>query len=88
MWWLIARPESRLVDFTWLHTTPKVIDFWTHAVVFFELTFPILIWIPLARPLLLGAGARRLDVAGAGHRRHHVCRDAGDRQHGLRFARP
>jgi hypothetical protein len=56
MWWLIARPGSRLVDFTWLHTTPRVIDFWTHAVVFFELTFPILVWIPLARPLMLAAG--------------------------------
>ncbi len=55
-WLLIARPESRLVDFTWLHTTPKVIDFWTHAIVVFELAFPLLIWIPLARPLLLAIG--------------------------------
>ena len=53
MWWLMARPESRLVDFTFLHSTPKIIDFWTHALVLFELTFPLLIWIPLARPLLL-----------------------------------
>jgi hypothetical protein len=56
IWWLIARPESRLVDFSWLHTNPRLIDLWTHAVVFFELSFPILIWIPLARPLMLAAG--------------------------------
>ena len=56
MWWLIARPDSRLVDFSWLHTTPRLIDLWTHAVVFFELTFPILVWVPLARPLVLAAG--------------------------------
>ncbi len=56
IWWLIARPESRLVDFTWLHTSPRLIDLWTHTVVFFELSFPILVWIPLARPLALAAG--------------------------------
>jgi len=56
MWWLIARPGSRLVDFSWLHTNPRLIDAWTHAVVFFELAFPILVWIPLARPLVLTAG--------------------------------
>jgi hypothetical protein len=57
VWWLIARPESRLVDLTGLYATPKLIDFWTHAVVLFEIGFPVLIWVPLARPLLLGLGA-------------------------------
>jgi len=56
MWWLITREQSRLVDFTWLHATPKVIDFWSHALVAFELAFPVLIWIPLARPLLFACG--------------------------------
>lgn len=56
MWFLITREQSRLVDFTWLHTSPFVIDFWSHAVVLFELTFPLLIWIRLARPLMLAAG--------------------------------
>ena len=55
-WLLIARQESRLVDFTWLHATPKAIDLWTHAIVAFELAFPLLIWFPLARPLLLAVG--------------------------------
>jgi hypothetical protein len=57
MWWLIARKESRLVDLTWLHTTPKVVELWSHVIVLFELGFPILIWVPLARPLLLVVGA-------------------------------
>jgi hypothetical protein len=53
MWWLMSRPESRLVDFTWLHRTPLLIDAWTHLIVLVELAFPILIWAPLARPLML-----------------------------------
>ncbi|MEX0677279.1 MAG: hypothetical protein WD063_09400 [Pirellulales bacterium] len=56
MWYLITREQSRLVDFTWLHGSPLVIDFWSHAVVLFELAFALLIWIPLARPLLLAFG--------------------------------
>ncbi len=56
IWWLMARPESRLVDLTWLHRAPMLIDAWTHLVVLFELSFPILIWIRLARPLLLALG--------------------------------
>ncbi len=56
IWFLITRHESRLVDFTWLETSPLVIDFWTHVVIAFELVFPVLIWVPLARPLLLTLG--------------------------------
>ena len=56
MWFLITREQSRLVDFTWLHTSPLVIDFWSHAVVLFELAFPLLIWIRVVRPLLLAIG--------------------------------
>ncbi len=51
-WWLMTRPESRWIDLTWLPTF--AVNFWTHAIVAFELGFAILIWIPLARPLLLG----------------------------------
>jgi hypothetical protein len=56
VWWLIARRESRLVDLSWLHATPTLIDLWTHAVVLFELAFPILVWNRLARPLMLALG--------------------------------
>jgi hypothetical protein len=57
VWWLIARRESRLIDLSWLHAYPDVIDMWTHAIVLFELVFPILIWNRLARPLLLAFAA-------------------------------
>jgi hypothetical protein len=53
VWWLIARPESRLVDLTFLYSAPYLINAWTHAIVLFELAFPILVWNRLARPLLL-----------------------------------
>jgi hypothetical protein len=53
MWWLIAHSESRLVDLTSLHEYLHVVNAWTHAVVLFELVFPVLIWNRLARPLLL-----------------------------------
>jgi hypothetical protein len=57
VWWLIARPESRLIDLTAIYATPKLIDLWTHGIVLFELGFPVLIWVPLARPLLLAIAA-------------------------------
>ena len=53
VWWLIARPDSRLVDLTWLHTHPMAVNLWNHAIVVFEISFAILIWNRLARPLLL-----------------------------------
>lgn len=55
VWWLIAHSESRLVDLTSLHTTSGLylVNAWTHAIVLFELSFVILIWNRLARPLLL-----------------------------------
>jgi hypothetical protein len=56
MWWLVAREESRLVDLTWLYKYPGLIETWTHVVVTFELAFPLLVWVPLARPLVLAAG--------------------------------
>jgi hypothetical protein len=54
MWWLAAHSESRLIDLTFLHSWEYLINFWTHAVVGFELIFGLLIWNRLARPLLLG----------------------------------
>jgi len=53
MWWLLSRPESRLVDLTGLHAFPRLVELWTHAQVYFELGFPLLIWNRLARPLVL-----------------------------------
>lgn len=56
MWWLIAKTESRLVDFTCLHGLPLLINALTNAVALYQLSFPILVWNRLARPLVLGLG--------------------------------
>jgi hypothetical protein len=56
MWFLITRQESRLIDFTWLESSPFAVDLWTHLVIGFEFLFPILIWVRMLRPLLLGLG--------------------------------
>jgi hypothetical protein len=56
VWWLIAHSESRLIDLTNLHSTPLLINAWTHAIVFYELSFAVLIWVRDARPLLLLMG--------------------------------
>jgi hypothetical protein len=53
VWGLIAKPESRIVDLTGLASYPYALNIWTLAIVFFELTFALLIWNRLARPLLL-----------------------------------
>lgn len=57
VWWLMARPESRLVDWTaFLREHPFLMNVWTHAIVGYELAFPVLIWNRWARPVLLAAG--------------------------------
>jgi len=54
IWWMLARPERRIVDLTgWLHNHIYIINVWTHATVLFELSFPLLVWNRLARPLML-----------------------------------
>ncbi len=56
IWWLLARPEARLADLTWLHRFPMLVYIWTHAIVAYQLAFPVLIWNRMARPLLLALG--------------------------------
>ncbi len=54
VWWLAAKPESRLVDLTPLLSRQiYLVNAWTHGITLFELAFPLLIWNRLARPLLL-----------------------------------
>lgn len=61
VWWLMARPDSRLVDLTGLSRMglafEYLVNFLTHAIVIYELCFVFLIWNPLARPILLVLGA-------------------------------
>ena len=55
VWGLIARPDSRVIDFTALGAPSwtYVINIWTLAIVAFEVCFAVFIWNRLARPLLL-----------------------------------
>jgi len=53
VWVLIAQVRSRPVDLTFLREQRFVLEAWTHAIVAFELVFPVLIWQTLLRPLLL-----------------------------------
>jgi hypothetical protein len=60
VWWLMARPESRLVNLTGLSgmgiAFEYLVNLFTYAIVLYELCFAVLIWNPLARPILLVAG--------------------------------
>lgn len=61
IWYLLAQTQSRPLDLTFMQKWPDpygtyFVNFWTHAVVYYELAFPVLIWNRLARPLLLGLG--------------------------------
>lgn len=54
MWWLIAQPDSRLIDLTFLRNNgmSTIVFAWTHWIVLFELVFGLLIWVRILRPLL------------------------------------
>lgn len=60
VWWLMARPESRLVNLTSLSgmglAFEYLVNFCTHAIVLYELCFALLAWNTLARPILLVLG--------------------------------
>ncbi|UUO05382.1 hypothetical protein M4951_18620 [Blastopirellula sp. J2-11] len=53
MWNVLARPDSPLVDFKFLRSSPLVVYAWTHAIVLFELAYPVAIWVRPLRPLMI-----------------------------------
>jgi hypothetical protein len=57
VWILLAQTQSRPMDLTairrWGQLGEYVVNFWTHAIVYFELAFGILIWTRIGRPILL-----------------------------------
>lgn len=54
IWWIVARPEARIIDLAaLLHGHPFLVNALTHGVVLVGLTFPVLIWVRLLRPLVL-----------------------------------
>jgi hypothetical protein len=56
MWLAFGNLEYQSVDMTWVAWHPWLVDFLTHFTALWELSFCVLIWIPLLRPLVL-AGA-------------------------------
>ena len=54
-WWIMARPEARLLDLTFISRLGSnlPIHAWTYAIVLFELAFAALVWNRLLRPLIL-----------------------------------
>ena len=60
IWILLAQTQSRPLDLSGLRRAGAygeyLINAWTHAVLYYELAFPVLIWNRVARPLLLALG--------------------------------
>ena len=56
VWWLAVTPGRALADLQWLRQAPWLMNAWTHAIVAFELAFPILVWRRSVRPWLLVLG--------------------------------
>ena len=56
LWGTMTAGEFVTRDFTALADWPLVLNFLTHASLAFELLYPVLIWIPILRPLMI-AGA-------------------------------
>jgi uncharacterized membrane protein YphA (DoxX/SURF4 family) len=53
MWLAFGNLEYQSVDMTWLAWHPWAVEFLTHFTALWELSFCVLIWIPLLRPLVL-----------------------------------
>ncbi len=55
MWMAFANREFQTLDMTWIAWRPYLYSFLTHMTVVFELTFCVLVWKPIVRPLVLAA---------------------------------
>jgi predicted DCC family thiol-disulfide oxidoreductase YuxK len=64
VWGTLASSEFRLYDLTWLAGFPILLNLMTHAALFLEVSYPVLVWVKPARPLILtGAMAMHLGIA-------------------------
>lgn len=54
VWWMALNTDSAIVNFTYLANYPFLVNFLTHALLVFELAFPVLVWKDLFRPLMIG----------------------------------
>ena len=57
VWWLMARPDSAMLDMRWMANYPYLINAWTTAIVLFYIAFPVLVWNRTARPLMIALSA-------------------------------
>jgi hypothetical protein len=53
MWLSLANYEYQSVDMTWLGHWPWLINFLTHVTVFWEVSYCVLVWPRLTRPIVL-----------------------------------
>lgn len=53
MWLSIANSEYQTVDLTWMASMPLLLALMTHIIVLFELSYCVLIWNRLSRPVVL-----------------------------------
>ena len=53
VWGSLASGEFRLFDLTWLASFPLLLNLMTHAALFLETSYPVLIWVKPTRPLVL-----------------------------------
>jgi len=64
LWGTMTAGEFVTRDFTPIAAWPLVVNLLTHASLAFELLYPVLIWIPILRPLMIaGAIALHLGIA-------------------------
>lgn len=56
VYWMLIKPESALVDLTFLRDHLLVLNAWTHAILAYEFAFPFMAWHRLTRPLVVAAG--------------------------------
>lgn len=55
IWYSVANLEYQSMDVTWLASHPLIVNFLTHATVFWELSYCVLVWPRLLRPLVVTA---------------------------------
>ena len=53
IWGVVASAEFRRFDLTWMAAYPWLLNLLTHTGLFLELLYPVLIWVPVLRPLML-----------------------------------
>jgi predicted DCC family thiol-disulfide oxidoreductase YuxK len=55
IWGVLASAEFRQFDLTWLAAYPWLLNAMTHSALALEISYPVLIWIRVLRPLVLAS---------------------------------